>query len=211
MKSIYQYFFRGLLTVLPIGLTLYFLFIFWSWSEAFSHSWIRPLVGEAYIPGMGLVVSLITIIVLGYLISHRLILKLISMIEFPFINLPVVKSIYLSLKNFADYFNPVQENTNQQAVILKSPNHDLELVGLITQQSVDNLAKGFTAGDRVAVFLPMGYNIGGYTVFVPRDWVQPIEMTAEEVMRMSLFAWMATGVDANSQRADTNSNPSATN
>lgn len=203
MKLIYQYFFRGLLTVLPIGLTVYFLYIFWVWSEQFSQALVQPLVGEAYIPGMGVIIGLVAIIILGYLISHRLILKLLSMIEFPFANIPVVKSIYLSLKNFADYFNPVQENTNQQAVILKSPNHDIELVGLITQQSVDNLAKGFTAGDRVAVFLPMGYNIGGYTVFVPRDWVQPIEMSAEEVMRMSLFAWMATGNDAKSKNTDT--------
>jgi uncharacterized membrane protein len=31
----------------------------------------------------------------------------------------------------------------------------------------------------VAVYLPMGYMIGGYTVFVPRDWVQPIYMSVE--------------------------------
>jgi uncharacterized membrane protein len=33
--------------------------------------------------------------------------------------------------------------------------------------------------------------IGGYTVFVPREWVQPIAMSVEEAMRASLFAWMA--------------------
>jgi len=35
----------------------------------------------------------------------------------------------------------------------------------------------------VAVYLPMGYMIGGYTVFVPADWVQPIAMSVEEAMR----------------------------
>jgi hypothetical protein len=39
----------------------------------------------------------------------------------------------------------------------------------------------------------MGYMIGGYTVFVPRDWVQPIDMSVEEAMRSSLFAWMSSG------------------
>lgn len=192
MKQLYQYFFRGLLTALPIGLTIYFVYVFWRWSEAFSASWVRPLVGDAYIPGMGLLVALIAIIILGYLISHRLILKLLSMVEFPFTNIPVVKSIYLSLKNFADYFNPVQEKSQQQAVILKSPNHGLEMVGLVTQQSVANLPQDFGDNDSVAVFLPMGYNIGGYTVFVPRDWIRPIDMSAEEVMRASLFAWMSS-------------------
>jgi uncharacterized membrane protein len=195
MKQIYQYFFRGLLTALPIGLTIYVIYIMWAWSEKLSELWLRPLIGEAYIPGMGLFITLAAIIVLGYLISHRLILKLISMVEFPFTNIPVVKSIYLSLKNFADYFNPADENTSQQAVILKSPNHDIEMVGLITQQNVTSLPKGFAIDDRVAVFLPMGYNIGGYTIFVPREWVRPIDMTAEEVMRSSLFAWMMTESD----------------
>ncbi len=46
--------------------------------------------------------------------------------------------------------------------------------------------------DRVAVYLPMGYMIGGYTVFVPRDWTESIEMTVEEAMRSSLIAWMAS-------------------
>jgi len=33
--------------------------------------------------------------------------------------------------------------------------------------------------------------IGGYTVFVPVEWVQPINMSVEEAMRSSLIAWMA--------------------
>jgi len=120
------------------------------------------------------------------------------MLEFPFPNIPVVKIIYLSLKNFADYFNPEKDDSDQQAVIFKSPHQALEMVGLITQQNVEKLAKGFSTDHRLAVFLPMGYNIGGYTVFVPHEWVQPIEMSAEEVMRMSLFAWMYTDHDASS-------------
>jgi uncharacterized membrane protein len=197
MKQLYQYFFRGLITALPIGLTLYFLYVFWTWSEQFFRPWIRPFVGEAYIPGMGLMIGLTSIVLLGYLISHRLIFKLLSMVEFPFANLPVVKSIYLSLKNFADYFNPVQEASSQQAVIVKSPNHDLEMVGLITLQDSDAFPVGFSPKDRVAVFLPMGYNIGGYTIFVPREWITPVEMSAEEVMRNSLFAWMANSKEQN--------------
>ena len=128
------------------------------------------------------------------------------MIEFPFANIPVVKSIYLSLKNFADYFNPAKENSDQQAVIIKSPNHGLEMVGLVTQQHVDQLGKGFNDADRVAVFLPTGYNVGGYTVFVPREWVHPIDFSAEEVMRLSLFAWMSGDSTDDGQTLDSKNN-----
>jgi uncharacterized membrane protein len=197
MKRLYQYFFRGLITVLPIGLTVYFLYVFWTLSEQLFKSWITPVVGDAYIPGMGLTIGIGSIVILGYLISHRFIIKLLLMVEFPFANIPVVKSIYLSLKNFADYFNPVQEAPSQQAVILKSPNSDLEMIGLITMQDGDAFPVGFSPKERVAVFLPMGYNIGGYTVFVPKEWVTPVDMSAEEVMRNSLFAWMMNSKEQN--------------
>lgn len=190
MKRIYQYFFRGLLTALPFGLTLYLFYIFLVWAEQFSMWWIRPFIGEYYEPGMGIALGLLSIILLGYLISHRLFYKLLELAELPLLNLPVVKSIYSSLKSFADYFAPHKDNPPQQAVILRMPDSQLEIVGLVTRQSVEGLPKGFLQGDRVAVYLPMGYNIGGYTLFVPREWLQPIEMSVEDVMRSSLFAWM---------------------
>ena len=75
-------------------------------------------------------------------------------------------------------------------MILRIPGQQLELVGLVTR-ATDGLPEGFSPGARVAVYLPMGYMIGGYTVFVPQEWVQPIQMSVEEAMRSSLIAWMA--------------------
>lgn len=192
MKRLYQYFFRGLITALPLGLTVYFLYLFLTWAERFAMWWIRPFIGEFYLPGLGLVLGIASIILLGFLISHRYVGKLLSLVELPFTNLPVVKSVYSSLKNFADYFSPNREAPAQEVVSLRIPGNDIEMVGLITRQNTTNLPKGFLQGDRVAVYLPMGYMIGGYTVFVPRSWLQPIDMSVEEAMRSSLFAWMDT-------------------
>lgn len=191
MKRIYQYFYRGLFTALPLGLTIYLFFIFLEWIENFFIWWIRPFIGDFYAPGMGIALGLLSIVLLGYLISHHLFYKLLELIEFPLLNLPVVKSIYSSLKSFAGYFSPRKNAPSHQAVILRMPGSQLELVGLVTRQSIAGLPDGFLQGDRVAVFLPMGYNIGGYTVFVPREWLQPINMSVEDVMRTSLFAWIA--------------------
>jgi uncharacterized membrane protein len=191
MKRIYQYFFRGLIAALPLGLTVYLLYIFLSWMETLAMLLIRPFFGEFYVPGMGLILGIIGIFLVGVLVSQRNVGKLLSLLEFPFTNLPVVKSIYSSLKSFADYFAPHPAQAAQQmVVILRMPGQALEVVGLVTRQHVDGLPTGFLQGDRVAVYLPMGYMIGGYTVFVPREWVQPIDMTVEEAMRASLFAWM---------------------
>ena len=190
-KSLYQYFVRGLLTALPLGLTVYLLYVFLSWSETLAMQLVQPFIGDVYVPGMGLMLGILGIFLLGFLVSQRWVGILFSLIELPFTNLPVIKSIYSSLKDFADYFAPRRDKTGRQTVVaLRMPGNALEMVGLVTRQHLDDLPSGFQQGDRVAVYLPMGYMIGGYTVFVPREWVQPIDMTVEEAMRASLFAWM---------------------
>jgi uncharacterized membrane protein len=191
MRRVYQYFFRGLITALPLGLTVYLLYLFFSWSEKLAMQLIRPFIGQFYVPGMGLLLGTVSIFLLGVAVSKPFAAKLLSLVELPFTNLPVVKNIYSSLKSFADYFSPQAKKPAQQVVVLRVPGQELELVGLVTRQSVDGLPAGFMGGDRVAVYLPMGYMIGGYTVFVPRDWVRPISMSVEGAMRASLFAWMA--------------------
>ena len=193
MKRLSQYFFRGLVTILPLGLTAYVLYVFLNWSETLAMRAIRPFVGDFYLPGMGLVLGVLAIVLLGVIVSQSFMTRLLVLVELPFTNLPVVKSIYSSLKSFADYFSPNHEQSPQQVVALRLPGHALEIVGMVTRQSMAGLPDGLMHGDRVAVYLPMGYMIGGYTVFVPRDWVTPIAMSVEEAMRQSLIAWMALG------------------
>ncbi len=190
-RRLYRYFFLGLITILPIALTLYLLFIFLAWTEAIALTFLRPFIGNFYIPGLGLLLGILAILAIGYLVSKERLQRVLLFLEMPFTNLPVVKSIYSSLKSFADYFSPSAKSTSQQVVVLRMPGHPLEVVGLITRRSTDGLPEGFLPGERVAVYLPMGYMIGGYTVFVPTEWVVPINMSVEEAMRSSLIAWMA--------------------
>lgn len=96
-------------------------------------------------------------------------LRYMSWIELLFTSIPVVRSIYSSLKSFADYFSSASKQTVQQVVILRIPGQPFELVGLVTRTGTVGLPASFMPGGRVAVYQPMGYMIGGYgyTVFVP--------------------------------------------
>lgn len=191
MKTLSQYFFRGLFTLLPLGLTVYVLYLLIAWTESLAMTLIRPFVGEVYLPGMGIVLGVGVILGVGFLMSQGVTARVLSWVELPFTNLPVVKSIYSSLKNFADFFAP-HDQDSQQVVVLRVPDQALSIVGLVTRQSLKGLPKGLAQDDQVAVYLPMGYMIGGYTVFVPRSWAEPIDMSVEEAMRSSLIAWMAS-------------------
>lgn len=197
MTRLYRYFFRGLITILPVALTVYLLYIFLAWTESVAMMLLRPFIGTFYIPGMGLALGILAILAIGYLVSKERVQRVLLFLEMPFTNIPVVKSIYSSLKSFADYFSPGAKNDAQQVVILRIPGNPLEMVGLITRRNLDGLPAGFSQGNRVAVYLPMGYMIGGYTVFVPQEWVNPIDMSVEEAMRSSLIAWMARSENRN--------------
>ena len=61
------------------------------------------------------------------------------------------------------------------------------LVGFITRENFSELPSMET--DRVAVFLPMSYQIGGYTILVPKSAVKPIDLSVEEALQYSLIAW----------------------
>jgi len=192
MKKLSKYFIRGLIAILPVTLTVYLLYVFLAWSEALAYNLLGGIIGDIYVPGMGLIIAVAFIITVGYLLSKQRVRVMASIVELPFNNIPVVKSIYSSVKSFADYFAPGGGTQgSQQVVILRIPGQAIELVGLVTRKSLDDLPDEFTKGNRVAVYLPMGYMIGGYTVFVPAEWTQPIQMSVEEAMRSSLIAWMS--------------------
>lgn len=192
LQRLSRYFFRGLITFLPLAVTVYVLVLFITWTERTAMQLLRPLTGEFYLPGLGIALGALLILALGMLMSMHVTGRLLSYIELPFTNLPVVKSIYSSLKNFADYFAPHQ-NDAQQVVLLKFPGQAISTVGLVTRQSMKGLPRGLAElDDQVAVYLPMGYMIGGYTVFVPRSWTTPIDMSVEEAMRLALIAFMAS-------------------
>lgn len=194
MKSrITQYFLRGLITFLPLALTVYTFYLLVVWTESLALRLIRPFIGDFYLPGLGILIVAALILGLGVLVSHPAFARLLSWVELPFTNLPVVKSIYTSLKNFADYFAPHDKGQpQQQVVLLRAPGQDMSIVGLVTRQSFADLPGALGELDQVAVYLPMGYMIGGYTVFVPRAWITPVDMSVEEAMRSSLIAWMSS-------------------
>tara|TARA_E500000331_G_scaffold130875_1_gene128128 strand:+ start:141 stop:740 length:600 start_codon:yes stop_codon:yes gene_type:complete len=191
MKRVTLFFLRGLLTILPLGLTIYLLFLLLTASERLAKSIIAPMIGSFYFPGIGLILTILAIIILGMLVSQPFLLKIFSLLELPFTNLPVIKSIYNSIKSFAEYFSNQNSNEQKQAVVVRLPGDKIEMVGLVTRRDMLDLPDGFTKDDRVGVYLPMSYMVGGYTIFVPREYIKPIKMNVEELMRNSLIAWLS--------------------
>ena len=184
-------FLRGIFTLLPITVSIYFLFLFFDWAEHIVRNLLVVAFGQAnYVPGMGLVLGLGLILFLGFLMGSPLAQSMYQAIERPILSVPIVKSIYLAVKDLTEYFGPKSENSSHQVVSVSIPNLDIQLVGFITRDNLDTMPEGMNKLDRVAVYLPMSYQIGGYTLFVPRAWTTPLNMKVEQAMRSALPGWM---------------------
>jgi uncharacterized membrane protein len=73
-------------------------------------------------------------------------------------------------------------------VLVRFPGQDFQLLGFVTRDSFDGLPLEPAAEDPVAVYLPMSYQVGGYTLYLPRSALTPIDMPFEQAMRLTLTA-----------------------
>ena len=78
-------------------------------------------------------------------------------------------------------------------VSVQLPGIDMRLLGFLTRSDFSDMAKGVGNEDEMAVYLPMSYQVGGYTVLIPRKRVTPVPMSREEAMRFVLTAGLKIG------------------
>jgi len=182
----------GLITILPVMLTLYLIYWFVVSTETALGSIIKFVLPDIeYWPGMGFVIALILIFVIGLLMQLYVVKALFNKIEDLLYHMPLIKSVYGAIRDFFQYFSPSRESEFQQVVAVKFDN-DMELIGFVTRSSSESLPVAEDDdSERVLVYLPMSYNIGGYPVMIPKRRLRPVDMTMEQAMRFVLTAGVA--------------------
>ncbi len=185
MNALGKLFLKGLAVVIPIALTLAILWWMAAGAERLMGAVLKfTLPSGWYVPGMGLVSGLALITLIG-LLSHVLIFqKLFNLGDAIFHRLPLVKTIYIALKDFIGYLSPDKESEMGKVVMVQLPGQSFQLIGFVTREQFDDLPFTPTAEDPVAVYMPMSYQIGGYTLFLPRSCLTPLDMSFEDAMRL---------------------------
>lgn len=162
-KRLLNYFFRGLLFLVPVALTLYILVV--------SIQWLDGLI-PVNVPGLGLVFILVGITLFGYLGSTLLVKPFFDLLEELLEKVPFVNLIYTSIKDLIEAFVGDKKKFNQAVVVTLDPG--VQKLGFITQ---DNLSHIGLPG-KVAVYCPHSYNFSGNLFVVPRESVTVIENVA---------------------------------
>ena len=187
--QVMRLFFKGLATIIPIALTLLIMFWLAGLAESGIGSLIQAVLPENwYVRGMGLVGGIAIVIAIGLLSQILLFRKLIDFGEAILDRMPVIKSVYRATKDFVEYFSGDDEGKFNQVVLVRHPELKIALLGFITREDFSSLP--FGKEGEVAVYLPLSYQIAGYTIFVPKDWCEPVDMPFEDAVRLILTAAM---------------------
>jgi uncharacterized membrane protein len=193
MKSIGRIFLTGILTILPILATLYLVVWLFAAVERFLGKQLLLLLpDEYYRGGMGLLVALALIFLIGLLMRAWLFRQLVKAGENLLLKIPLIKVVYRSLKDLFGLFSDDKNREALQVVSVQLPGTDMRLLGFLTRSDFSDMPKGVGNEDEVAVYLPMSYQVGGYTVLIPRKRVTPVPMSREEAMRFLLTAGLKT-------------------
>jgi uncharacterized membrane protein len=193
MKSIGRIFLTGILTILPILATIYLVVWLFAAVERFLGKQLLLLLpDEYYRAGMGVLAALVLIFLIGLLMRAWLFRQLIKLGENLLLKIPLIKVVYRSLKDLFGLFSDQKNSEALQVVSVQLPGTDMRLLGFLTRTDFSDMPKGIGNEDEVAVYLPMSYQVGGYTVMIPRNRVTPVPMSREEAMRFVLTAGLKT-------------------
>ena len=183
--------FNGLVVVTPLIITVYVVVTSVRWldnamQKALEHLFnVRaPVLG----PGLGFVAALLGIYVVGLLARSWLLKWPMSIAESAMQQIPLIKSLYSALKDLLHFVGGPDAKSRGKPCVVQLGDDGPQALGLITSETPRRFLPDDPV-DRVAVFMPMSYQLGGPTLYVPADKVRVIEgMSVEELLKLCLTA-----------------------
>jgi uncharacterized membrane protein len=187
MRYISRVLLKGLVTILPVGLTIYFVYWLGVTTEAVLSRPIKALIADAnYWPGMGLITGFLLLFIVGLAVNAFLVRKLLGYGEKMLLRVPVVKTVYSAIRDMTRLVNTDGNKKKRElervVTVSFGPGR---VIGFVTQEHANHLGIG-GGDDLVAVYLPMSYQIGGYTVYIARREIAETDLTVEQAMRIVL-------------------------
>lgn len=192
MKQVGPTMLRGLVAIVPIGITLYIIFWLAITGERLFGDIIQRLIPEDwYFPGLGLLATVVFVYGVGVLIQAYLVRRLTRTLERLVQRIPIVRVVYGAAQDLIQFVTASRRKEFSQVVTIEVGPERYRLMGLITRQDFSEVPEGIGSPGEIAVYLPMSYQIGGYTIVVPRERVTPVDMSVDQALRFTLTAGMS--------------------
>lgn len=186
MKRLASLTLQGLVAVLPVALTVYLLYWLLLSMETMAGTALRAILpNDWYFRGLGLLSGLVLLTVIGLLVNAYVVRHLLRFGDALLSSIPVVKSIHGAIQDVLRAFS-IANKQQADSVVLVRINDDMRLLGFITSREPGKRLHGAVEESVVGVYLPMSYQLGGYTVYIPEDQLETVDLSVEEAMRIAV-------------------------
>ncbi len=183
-------FIDGIKAFVPFALTIAILVWLFSAIETFFGGIIKFFIGpQNYFTGLGLIVGIVCVFLVGVIYNAWIVKRLHTWADRLMRKIPLVKTLYNSISDLMGFFS--SDKSKKMGKVVTFRWQGLNLIGMVTREDFAELPAGIAGEGEVAVYLPMSYQLGGYTVHVPRTDVKPLDMTVETAMRYIVTAGMS--------------------
>ena len=202
IKKISKLFLQGLLAILPVALTIYILYWLAVSAESISGKAIRLVLPKKfYLPGMGVLASFLVILAIGILLKLWLFRKIFQWGEKIIEKVPLIKFFYSSIRDLTSFFDSSKNKDFNKVVMVTLIKDDIKIMGLVTREDFEGLPEKIYKDDKVAVYLPWSYQVGGFTIMVSKSKLEPIELSVDQALKFMLTAGVSTEKEkVNTQR-----------
>jgi len=142
---------------------------------------------------MGIAAGIVLLFLIGLLMQAWLVRTLVSWGERIVFKIPLIKTVYGSVRDLMGFVVRGHDQAMNQVVAITLGEPKITLIGFVTREDLTGFPEAMGGEGKIAVYLPMSYQLGGYTVVVPRSAVQPLDISLEEATRFILTGGVASG------------------
>ncbi len=180
-------FLTGIFVTLPIVLTAWVFWIFYSSVDDFMSPLYEQFLGR-HVRGLGFLTAITIIFVIGLFATNVVGRRILQWAERVLRHVPLVRRVYPTVKDFVEAFSPSRRTGFREFVVVEHPREGAYSYAFLTGELH---VEGTKPGTLVSVYVPTNHLYLGDIVLVPRDSVVPTGLSVEDGIRIVLSAGTA--------------------
>ncbi len=191
IRQLRNYFVTGILVLTPIVLTIY---IFWKIFRGLDNIIFDVINGllaiaglplyHGKIPGLGVVVGLLAIVLAGMIAQNYIGHKLFKLGDSLVTRIPLFSKIYTAIRQVFEAIFSERREVFKQAVLFEFPRHGVYSIGFITQHTRGEIPQRL-AKEVLSVYLPTSpVPTAGFLLFVPKADLIFLDMPVEDALKL---------------------------
>jgi len=189
-----RYFLTGLLTTLPIAVTLYFLWSVYNWSNGMIGSILQAIDAEPsrwllpFLPILGILATLGLVVLVGALANNYVGRLILGTIDQSIKSIPLVREIYSAVQQIAQTLLGQPEMQFQRAALIEYPRKGLYTLCFIATPQVGKNLYPLPEGYTVVLVPTSPVPASGMAIIVPTADVIPLDISIEEALKYVVSA-----------------------